>query len=132
MNGRVDISIEDANEVEARVVATYIEPSSAAAAGPVTITGRIIGPFCQGSHTLPAQIEFWPIEQGNLPQAQVVVPDPCLWSPELPHVYRVDVEARRAGQMVAEYHGQIGLRRSQPRQRDILISKRSDEDRRRH
>jgi beta-galactosidase/beta-glucuronidase len=34
-----------------------------------------------------------------------------VWSPELPHLYQVDVEACHGGRVIAEYHGKIGLRR---------------------
>ena len=47
--------------------------------------------------------------------AEAVVTDPCMWSPEMPHLYHVDVEARQGEQVVAEYHGTIGLRRLAPR-----------------
>ena len=47
--------------------------------------------------------------------AEVVVSDPCLWSAEMPHLYHVQVEARQGERVVAEYRGEIGLRRLAPR-----------------
>jgi beta-galactosidase/beta-glucuronidase len=130
MNGHIEISINDVDDVEACIVATYVDSQGSVQNGPVTMTGQIRGPYCDGSRTLPAKIEFRASKRRDAVQVEAILPDPCLWSLELPHVYHVEVEARRAGQLVAEYHGQIGLRRSQARQRDILIPKRSDEDRR--
>ena len=46
--------------------------------------------------------------------AEAVVTDPCLWSEELPHLYHANVEALRGDVVVAEYHGEIGLRRTSP------------------
>jgi beta-galactosidase/beta-glucuronidase len=43
--------------------------------------------------------------------AKAIVADPCVWSPELPHLYQVDVVAQRSERVIAEYHGKIGLRR---------------------
>ena len=37
-------------------------------------------------------------EKGNAGDgalAEVIVPDPCMWTHEMPHLYRADVEARR-------------------------------------
>ena len=48
-------------------------------------------------------------------QVETVVSDPCMWTPEMPHLYQADVEARQGEQLVAEYHGTIGLRRLAPR-----------------
>jgi beta-galactosidase/beta-glucuronidase len=53
-----------------------------------------------------------PNESGT---AEAIVPDPCVWSPELPHLYEVDVEARQGERVVGEYHGMIGLRRTPPK-----------------
>jgi beta-galactosidase/beta-glucuronidase len=47
--------------------------------------------------------------------ADAVVTDPCIWSPEMPHVYDVDVVARIGDQIVAVHHEKIGLRRLAPR-----------------
>ena len=34
-----------------------------------------------------------------------------MWTPEMPHLYQADIEARQGEQLIAEYHGTIGLRR---------------------
>jgi beta-galactosidase/beta-glucuronidase len=43
------------------------------------------------------------------------VADPCMWSEEMPHLYHVEVEALKSGQVIAEHHGTVGLRRLSPR-----------------
>jgi hypothetical protein len=81
-------------------------------AGSVAIHGTLRGPFCETAKTLPASFEFRPVLGRSTATAEVYVPDPCVWSPELPHLYEIDVEARRGDEVVAAYHGSIGLRNS--------------------
>jgi hypothetical protein len=38
-----------------------------------------------------------------------------MWTPEMPHLYQADVEALRGTEIIAEYHGPVGLRRLAPR-----------------
>jgi hypothetical protein len=102
MADEIEIVVGDVNDIEARVQARYV-----GYAENVVVTGTIRGPFCEKAHTLPADYNFRGLGNGV---AEAVVPDPCTWSPEVPHVYRVDVTARRSGDVVAEYRGEIGLR----------------------
>ena len=87
---------------------------------PWQLTGKLIGPQCAFAHTLPAHMKF-ASRQGNLPLppgegwgegaassapkgrskaetllAEAVVPDPCCWTPELPFLYRAQLELRRS------------------------------------
>jgi beta-galactosidase/beta-glucuronidase len=104
MADEIEIVVGDVNDIEARVQARYADD-----AGNVVVSGTIRGPFCDKAHTLPADYSFRGLGSGV---AEAVVPDPCTWSPEVPHVYRVDVTARRGEEIVAEFRGEIGLRRS--------------------
>ncbi len=106
MTAEIEISVGDVNDVEARVYARYVGVEAEG----VVLTGTLRGPYCEGSRTLPARIEFRDAGQPGLIEA--LVPDPCTWSPELPHVYHVDVKARNGERVVAAYHGEIGLRRA--------------------
>jgi hypothetical protein len=131
MTSAIEIFVDDVNDVEAHVYARYLGDMSSRgdspSAEPIELLGTLRGPYCETSRTLPAEFVFrrhvepraqssqaeGPI--GNAALAEAVVPDPCLWSPELPHVYHANVEARQGGRVVAEYHGQVGLRRTTPR-----------------
>ncbi|MEX2316040.1 MAG: hypothetical protein WD669_02740 [Pirellulales bacterium] len=119
MPAEIEIFVGDVSDVEARVLARYIAPPGVEAEGdpngPVVISGTLRGPFCEGTRTLPAKFEFRDAASGDARLAEAVVPDPCLWSRELPHVYHVDVEAQRAGRVLAKYQGAIGLQRTSPR-----------------
>lgn len=54
------------------------------------LQGRIRGPFCKYSRTLPADYRCSPLASGQ-GDLQTIVPDPCFWTPDLPFVYEVTV-----------------------------------------
>jgi beta-galactosidase/beta-glucuronidase len=60
---------------------------------------------------LPADFPFRAVSDDR-EAAQATVTDPCCWSEELPHLYRARVEAVRGGQVIDEYHGEIGIKRT--------------------
>jgi beta-galactosidase/beta-glucuronidase len=108
MSSDIEIVVGDVTDVEARVIARY----HGVATG-LLLRGTLRGPFCEKTRTLPAEFVFHRF--GNGEQIEATVPDPCMWTPEMPHLYQVDVEARKGEQVIAEYHGTIGLRRLSPR-----------------
>jgi hypothetical protein len=115
MSYEIQITVGDVNDVEARVFATLKAigvDAGSVTPEPIALRGTLKGPICNVAHTLPAEFEFRPVQGATLPAAEAYVPDPCVWSPELPHVYIVDVEARHGERVVAEYHGPIGFRKS--------------------
>ena len=117
MSNEIEIFVGDVNDVEARVFARF-QPASCQRAGsePIVLRGTLRGPYCETARTLPAEMAFrdlGPIQPGL---AEAIVPDPCVWSAELPHLYEVEVEARQGDRVVAAYNGKIGLRRTTPKQ----------------
>jgi beta-galactosidase/beta-glucuronidase len=105
MSNPIEIFVDDVNDVEARVYARYV----GAASKQIVLRGTLRGPYCETTHTLPAEFAF--CNTGRVAEAVAVVPDPCTWSPELPHLYRADVEAVQGDRVTAEYRGLIGLRK---------------------
>jgi hypothetical protein len=110
MSSEIEIMVGDVTDVEARVFARYHGTEQE-----IKLRGTLRGPFCDKSRTLPAEFVFRNIGKDNGVQAEAIVPDPCMWTPELPHVYQADVEARQGERLIAEYHGTLGLRRLAPR-----------------
>ena len=110
MASDIEIVVGDVTDVEARVIASYHGDIAG-----VVLRGTLRGPFCEKARTLPAEFEFRDFGDGHSGQVETIVPDPCMWTPEMPHLYQADVEARRGEQRIAEYHGTIGLRRLAPR-----------------
>jgi beta-galactosidase/beta-glucuronidase len=111
MSGEIEIFVGDVNDVEghvfARVNRAYGEQEKD---GAVVLSGTLQGPYCETARTLPAKIPFRDVTPKENGVAVAIVPDPCVWSPELPHLYQADVEAKQGGRVIAEYHGMIGLR----------------------
>jgi glycosyl hydrolase family 2 len=110
MSSEIEIVVGDVSDVEARVYARY-----RGSAEGITLRGTLRGPYCEGNRTLPAEFAFRGPFKSGVAHAEAVVPDPCLWSAEMPHLYQTDVEALQGDQVIAEYHGAIGLRRLSPR-----------------
>jgi hypothetical protein len=113
-HGTIELEVTEASNVEARVYARYVpgDNEESPVGAPVTLRGKLRGPYCERAHTLPAEYVFRELGPENPDVAVAVVPDPCLWSEELPHLYHADIEAARGDEVVAEYHGVIGLRRA--------------------
>ena len=110
MRSSIEIVVGDVTDVEARVIARYHGADE-----DVALRGTLRGPFCEKGRTLPAEFVFRSFGKGDVVQAEALVPDPCMWTPEMPHLYQADVEARQGEQVIAEYHGTIGMCRMAPR-----------------
>ena len=109
MENKIEITVGDVTDMEARVRAHY------SGKGDVALRGTLRGPFCETAQTLPADFSVRDLSPQQPGIAEAIVTDPCMWSPEMPHVYRVDIEAIEGDRVVAEYHGSIGLERLSPR-----------------
>jgi hypothetical protein len=107
MDGSIEIAVREVNEVEARVCARFV--GGVAHDVPVKLEGTLSGPYCTGARTLTASIAFR--DMGNAGMAEAVVPDPCVWSPQRPLLYRAELQARQGDRVIGEYHGLIGLKR---------------------
>jgi hypothetical protein len=96
----------DSNQAEARIYArlTLDDPRGC------TLSGQLTGPECEHAKTLPASFRLVDRGPGVSLLAESIVPDPCFWSPELPFLYRADVELKRAGEVLARCSRVIGLR----------------------
>ncbi len=53
-----------------------------------TLGGSLTGPMCAYAHTLPATLPLVDRGPGDAPLAAVYVPEPCFWTPDMPHLYR--------------------------------------------
>ena len=118
MSDDIEIVVGEVNDVEAHVYARYNVESDDARGGAehIEMTGTLRGPYCETSRTLPAEFAFKSV---GTALAEAVIPDPCQWSQELPHVYRAHIVAKQDGRIIGQYEGQIGLRRTTPRRSGI-------------
>jgi beta-galactosidase/beta-glucuronidase len=120
MSDEIEILVGDVNDVEGHVLARLKPASGQRERGePVVLQGTLRGPYCETARTLPAEFAFRELGAKESGLAEAIVPDPCVWSPELPHLYEVLIEARQGDRVVASYHGMIGLRRTPPKSETI-------------
>ena len=79
----------------------------------IVVTGSLTGPHCTVASTLPTAVPL--VDQGAAggrpPLARAVCTEPAFWTPDVPHLYRADVELSRGGRVVAAGSRSIGLRR---------------------
>jgi hypothetical protein len=103
-NEDFEITVSDVSDVVATVRVRYRPATDAM----VRLIGTLRGPYCERMRTLAAEFTFREVAgESGVAVAEVV--DPCLWSPELRHVYQVEVEASCGGRKVADFHGSVGL-----------------------
>ena len=116
MSGSIEIFARDVSDVEGYVYARFVSPSDVADQPrnePIQLTGTLKGPYCKRARTLPTEFVFRDLGPEQVGLAEAIVSDPCVWSPELPHLYQADVKARQGERVLGEYHGTIGLRRAE-------------------
>jgi hypothetical protein len=68
---------------------------------------------------LPARMRMMDRGEGNRLLLEAVVPDPCFWTPELPFLYRVQVELQRGGETIEKCERLVGIRRFGVRDRAL-------------
>ncbi len=87
----------------------------------VTISGKVRGPLCRYSHTLPATLPLRDLGPGPTLLAQAVVPDPCCWSPSLPALYEVQVEVRDGERVRVTARWSLGIRRFGAARKNLIL-----------
>lgn len=113
MLDQLEIFFGDANNAEARV---YARMASEGLPPASVLTGRVVGPTCEYSHTLSATIPFAARRAAMLADdvppllAEAIVPDPCFWSSELPFLYQAHVELRDGNEVSASEERFFGIR----------------------
>lgn len=81
---QIEVFFGATSELESKIYLCAVGPDAQ------LLQGRIRGPFCKYSETLPADYRCSPLASGHS-GLQAIVPDPCFWTPELPFVYEVTV-----------------------------------------
>ncbi len=86
----------------------------------VEITGSLQGPHCEGRRTLPATFPL----QAKKSQVEVLVTEPCYWTPSHPFLYRLKVALRTSEGEVVEFSTPIGLRRWSAEGCNLMLERR--------
>jgi hypothetical protein len=102
----------DANPAQARVYARWrVGDQFSGDVERLTLAGQLVGPQCEFAQTLPARIPFVGGRSAGALTAEAVVPDPCFWTPELPFLYRAELELRHGAEKIGTCERLIGIRR---------------------
>ena len=82
LSDRLELFFGEATAAEARV---YARLDGSKVPADATLAGHLIGPECRFARTLPAKIpfQFRGRSAGGELLTEVIVPDPCFWTPDL-------------------------------------------------
>jgi len=112
----------EATHAEARI---YVQYKGAQYTGqispPLRLSGTIRGPSCRYAHTLPLRMLMRDAGPADSPLFEVIVPDPCFWTPEMPYLYDVRLEIKSGAEVVQSHAQQIGIRRLGVRGCDLVF-----------
>jgi hypothetical protein len=101
-------SLTPANaEVWFTIVCEHVSPTT-------EVRGRVVGPHCPSHSTIeiayPLQRPAGSPTETPFLTARVVIPEPSLWKPDAPFLYRVHVELWEDNERCAEKEFDLGLR----------------------
>jgi hypothetical protein len=82
--------------------------------------GALVGPTCRYGETLIAKFALRDRGPGESLLAEAVIPEPCFWTPDMPHLYEAHVELRRDGQPIASAARVVGIRNLGVRGRKLI------------
>ncbi len=116
---QLEIFYGDTSEAKSSV---YARLAVDGAASGLSLTGRVTGPECLYSRTLPSTIPLRDLGPGPALLAEAIVPDPCFWSPEMPSLYEVFVELRRDGQVIETAVRPLSIRMFGCRGRNLFLN----------
>lgn len=103
---RLELFFGDASDAHARVYAQFQTSETEG----LTLAGRLRGPTCAYADTLQTTLPF--VDRGPGPSllAEAYVLEPSFWTPDLPHLYRAELELRRGSEVIARTERPFGLR----------------------
>lgn len=89
----------------------------------VEVTGFVRGPFSEFAKTLTADYQLRPVNQAGakITTAQVMVMEPCYWTPHLPFMYELNLDLKMADGRTEVAHFQTGIKRMHVEGRNIRL-----------
>lgn len=118
----LDVFVGQASPAEAEVFVRL--PAELVRAG-WSIRGRTMGPWCEYASTLAARIPLVPVSDGTKSLWRAIVPDPCFWTPEMPFLYRLEMELYRGAETIPCHERTIGIRPLATRGRSLLLDRKA-------
>lgn len=108
---RLDLFFGATSDALCRVYARLEGPGrSGELQGELQLTGTLTGPRCAYAQTLPATFSFVDRGPGSSLLAETLVPEPCFWSPQMPHLYDADLQLRDGDRVLARAKRMFGIR----------------------
>jgi hypothetical protein len=111
MNRNVEVFSGAADPAEARVYAVAALAEKRHEFPVSKLNGYLIGPACEFAHTLAARIHFADRVNSDTVLSEALVPDPCFWTPELPFLYRAELDLQFRDGRCEKFEQTIGIRR---------------------
>ena len=106
----LQIRIGPITTTSARVDVTLAVSPSTGASARYRVEGTLEGPFCRHSRTLQTRVNFRPCDSAEGPSATALMPDPCFWTPDLPHLYRAALTLHESDRVAARFTRWVGFR----------------------
>jgi len=116
---RAAVRVVEMSGVVARIIVELppLADAMSLASTQVALGGTIDGPHCQYASTLTATISLRaPLGHASPPDEprhvtiEAAIPDPCFWTPQLPHRYRLKLELTCGSEILARRERWLGLR----------------------
>jgi hypothetical protein len=109
----------DPAETEVTVTVVFDDPDMEG----LELKGRLAGPCTPLAETIevPHPLKMAAADEGLL-RARVLLPDPCMWTPETPFLYRGPVEVWRHGQLRGRVQVQHGVKEMLLRQKGLRLN----------
>jgi hypothetical protein len=105
---RLEIFFGEASDTQCHVYARLRGPEAGQG---LQLSGSLTGPTCTYAQTLPARFAFKDRGPGASVLAEAIVPEPCFWTPEMPHLYQAEVQLLQDGRALARAERPLGIRR---------------------
>jgi len=79
----------------------------------LSFEGHLNGPYCDRAHTLPAsfQVSQCLCDRNVSNIVSTLITDPCYWTPQLPFLYKLELELQLADGSAETWNQTVGLRR---------------------
>ncbi len=115
---RLEIFFGEASDTLCHVYARLRGPEAGQG---LQLAGSLSGPSCLYAQTLPATFRW--VDRGPGPSlvAEAIVPEPCFWTPEMPHQYQADVQLRQGSHVLSRAQRPLGIRRLGVHNRDLVF-----------
>jgi|GEM_PF-1350808 len=75
------------------------------------LAGSLHGPQCRYGRTLPSSFSLHSVDSAAGQLAELVIPEPCYWTPERPLVYRLDLQWQDSAGQSHKITRLVGIRR---------------------